>query len=171
MPLALSYCANAVKEQAYPYFVATLFVPAERRESCFGFLAFHAEMMRVPNRVSEPMLGYIRFAWWREALAQIRGGKSTRAHPLLEALEPLLQQDIALHPQLEKSLMCCEAVLEPKEAPPLPDHASLAILAGQKGEAKCLRAYAKAEKLFGAGHICGYSGHKRLKAVLSIALA
>jgi len=36
--------------------------------------------------VTEPALGEIRLQWWRDALAELRDGKSPRAHPVVEEI-------------------------------------------------------------------------------------
>lgn len=67
-------------------FYAALFAPAHRREALFALLAFNHEIARVRETVSEPRLGEIRLAWWREALAEIEAGGQSRAHPVAQAL-------------------------------------------------------------------------------------
>jgi phytoene synthase len=67
-------------------FYAALFAPSDRREALFALLAFHHEIARVREIVSEPHLGEIRPAWWREALAEIEAGGPARAHPVAQAL-------------------------------------------------------------------------------------
>jgi phytoene synthase len=41
---------------------------------------------RIPAQVSEPMMGHIRLAWWREAIEELAAGQPPRAHPVVEAL-------------------------------------------------------------------------------------
>jgi phytoene synthase len=67
-------------------FYAALFAPADRREGLFALLAFHHEIARVREIVSEPRLGEIRLEWWREALSEIAAGGPVRAHPVAQAL-------------------------------------------------------------------------------------
>ncbi|MEM6914361.1 MAG: squalene/phytoene synthase family protein, partial [Pseudomonadota bacterium] len=51
-----------------------------------SILAFAAEVMGTPGRVSQPMLGQIRLQWWREAIAEIFGDAAPRRHPVVTAL-------------------------------------------------------------------------------------
>ena len=51
--------------------LAAQFAPAEARGRLVALYAFHQEIARVGELVSEPMLGEIRLAWWREALDEI----------------------------------------------------------------------------------------------------
>jgi len=48
--------------------------------------AFDLELAQVPARVSEPMLGSIRFQCWREALADLAAGNVSR-HKVVLALD------------------------------------------------------------------------------------
>jgi phytoene synthase len=67
-------------------YLCALFAPAEVREAWFALLAFHLELRDIPHKVSEDMIGFIRFAWWREALDEIYARKTPRHHPVVEAL-------------------------------------------------------------------------------------
>lgn len=52
--------------------------------------AFDREVARIPDVVSEPMLGEIRLQWWRDAVDEIFDGRAVRRHevvaPLAEAV-------------------------------------------------------------------------------------
>ncbi len=65
--------------------LASLFVPQERRRHIFALYAFSYEMARVNEAVSEPLLGEIRFQWWRDALAGASQGDAL-ANPASAAL-------------------------------------------------------------------------------------
>ena len=53
-------------------------------------IAFNHEIARIPEAVSEPMLGRIRLQWWREVLEAVYAGEPARRHevavPLAEAI-------------------------------------------------------------------------------------
>ncbi|WP_370339613.1 hypothetical protein [Parvularcula marina] len=57
----------------------------EARAVGLVLLAFAAEIDSIPEKVSEPTLGAIRYAFWREVLAEIADGRA-RAHPVAEGL-------------------------------------------------------------------------------------
>jgi phytoene synthase len=59
--------------------------PAARAD-LVALYAFDAEMARIPTLVTEPLIGEIRFAWWREGLDEIAAGGAVRTHPILQAL-------------------------------------------------------------------------------------
>ena len=65
---------------------------AQTRTDVLALLAF-AELLRdVPARVSEPLLGDIRYTWWVEALEEIRDGRKVRYHPLSAALSGVAER-------------------------------------------------------------------------------
>ncbi len=71
-------CAAQVRRYDPDRYFAILLAPAPRRDSLFALHAFELELARVPERVSEPMLGAIRLQWWRESLEGIASGRPRR---------------------------------------------------------------------------------------------
>lgn len=67
--------------------LAAKLAPKLEADRLIGLYAFHYEIARVSESVSEPMLGDIRLQWWREAVDEIRTGKPVRAHDAAQALE------------------------------------------------------------------------------------
>jgi 15-cis-phytoene synthase len=65
--------------------LASRFAPAEVRARLIAIYALNHEIARTADVVSQPAIGDIRLAWWREALAEIAEGKPPRAHPILQA--------------------------------------------------------------------------------------
>ena len=74
-------CANVLRDLDRDRYLADLFAPEATRKHLFALHAFNAEVAAVRDRVSDPRLGEIRLAWWREALPD--GG---RGHPVAVAL-------------------------------------------------------------------------------------
>ena len=74
----------------YDRYLSAVFAPAPRREALFALIAFNHEIARIPEAVSEPMLGRIRLQWWREVLDAVYAGEPTRRHevalPLADAI-------------------------------------------------------------------------------------
>lgn len=58
------------------------------REALLTLYAFHYELAKIPEFTSEPMMGAIRYQWWREAIDEIYLGKPVRRH---EVTTPLAQ--------------------------------------------------------------------------------
>jgi len=44
-------------------------------------------LVAIPRKVSDPLIGEMRLAWWREALEGLLKEGATRGHPVLEALK------------------------------------------------------------------------------------
>ncbi|MDP6475369.1 MAG: phytoene/squalene synthase family protein [Alphaproteobacteria bacterium] len=80
LPLAAD--ARAADPDRY---MCALFVPPRQRAALFALILFNAEIARVRELVSEPMLGRIRLQWWREAIDGIYGGQRRR-HEVADAL-------------------------------------------------------------------------------------
>jgi phytoene synthase len=56
------------------------------RADVIALYAFDHEIARIPGSVSQPLLGEIKLAWWREGLDEVFAGGSVRGHPTLQAL-------------------------------------------------------------------------------------
>jgi phytoene synthase len=84
MALAAAYahCEAEVRRDDRDRWLASLFLPDVARPHVYALLAFNLEMAKVRDTVSEPMLGEIRFQWWRDALAH----GAAAGHPVAEAL-------------------------------------------------------------------------------------
>jgi phytoene synthase len=80
-----SACERLVRVHDEDRWLAAQYAPKTVRKELFAFYALHAEIERVPMRVSEPPLGEIRLQWWREAVAEAESNKP-RAHPVVQAL-------------------------------------------------------------------------------------
>jgi len=68
--------------------MAALFAPRDTRRKLLALYAFNDELARIRDRVSEPMLGDLRLAWWREAVDELYDpAASVRAHATAVALQ------------------------------------------------------------------------------------
>ncbi|WP_026608196.1 phytoene/squalene synthase family protein [Methylocapsa acidiphila] len=63
-----SYCETLLRRDDPDRWLASLFAPREARPHIHALYAFSLEIARVREIVSEPLLGEIRFQWWRDAL-------------------------------------------------------------------------------------------------------
>ena len=66
--------------------LASRFAPADVRAKLIALYALNDEIARATESVSQPTLGDMRLTWWREAIADVYGGKVVRAQPALLAL-------------------------------------------------------------------------------------
>lgn len=127
-------------------YLATLFAPKDVQPYLFALYAFSAEIARVREAISEPMLGEIRHQWWREAL-------SCKAQSSLE--NPLA---LALHTTLKKFALPPEPLLALIEArgfdlydDPMPTWLDLEGYCGETSSS-IIRL---ATLVLGGGHECG----------------
>lgn len=134
----LSYCAEFVRMHDRNRYLCTLSAPGSVREAWFAIFAFSYEIASIADKVGEEMVGFVRYAWWRETLASIYAGKPPRGHPLAETLALYTAQlskqyfDVIIdahekalaeqHPKEEAYLeaiakpvmqLCCEAIGTP----------------------------------------------------------
>jgi len=90
-----------------PY-LAALSASPDKQAGLLAVLAFDAELARIPERVSEPMLGRIRLQWWVDllpALAQGTVDAATAEHPVVQALQPLVLSTDALGALVEAHIV------------------------------------------------------------------
>ena len=81
---------EALKAADPDRFRAALLADDVRREALLVLYAFHYELAKVPEIVSEPMMGAIRYQWWREAVAEIYETDGVRAHEISTPLRRVL---------------------------------------------------------------------------------
>jgi phytoene synthase len=82
---AYAYCEMLVRRDDPDRWLSSLFMPAALRPHCHALYAFSLEIARVREITSEPLLGEIRFQWWREALEGLRT-EELEANPVGMAL-------------------------------------------------------------------------------------
>jgi phytoene/squalene synthetase len=58
-----------VRIYQYDRYIAALLLPRKHREALIVLAAFGAELQRIPNIVSEPMMAAVRMQWWRDELS------------------------------------------------------------------------------------------------------
>ncbi|MEX0582463.1 MAG: phytoene/squalene synthase family protein, partial [Sneathiella sp.] len=84
------YLSGEVKRYDYDRWLTTLYAPPDARHGIFALLAFHAEIARIRETVSESLLGDIRLQWWRDALNAIAATGAPPVHPVAEALAEVI---------------------------------------------------------------------------------
>lgn len=82
-----------VRSRDYRRFLAIQFADLADRPILYALTAFANEMAEIPHHVREPLAGFMRFAWWREAVQAMEQGQPPRAHPLLQELAPWLAKN------------------------------------------------------------------------------
>ncbi|MGB0670691.1 MAG: phytoene/squalene synthase family protein [Rhodospirillales bacterium] len=84
-------------------FLCLLCADAAARPGLFALYAFNLEIARIPDLVSEPVLGQMRLQWWREQLPSILAGEPQR-QPLAQALADLAAAGVIRRGELETYL-------------------------------------------------------------------
>lgn len=79
-----------VRARAPDLYLSLLLSRPESRAPLLALYALEAEMLKIPSRVSQPALGLVRIAWWRDMLAM----QSTE-QPLLQELAQHWPNDAA----------------------------------------------------------------------------
>ncbi|MBL8834601.1 MAG: squalene/phytoene synthase family protein [Alphaproteobacteria bacterium] len=87
------FCADQVRRFDHDRYLTALFAPAAARPALLALYAFNVEVARVRETVSEPLIGQIRLQWWRDAIAELAGGRA-RKHPVVEALTAVLARGV-----------------------------------------------------------------------------
>lgn len=117
---SLSALAALARKADPDRYVWALFLEPEMRERAFAALSLNHEFRRIPALVSEPVLGQMRFQWWRESLQAIEAGSEAPPHELLRPLVAMVRgQGLSLAPLLD--------LLEAREATLLGDAPQSAV--------------------------------------------
>jgi phytoene synthase len=61
-------------------------VDPEARADVVALYALNIELSRAAEVASQPLVGEVRLAWWREAIEEIYEGRPVRRHPTAQAL-------------------------------------------------------------------------------------
>lgn len=127
----LSSLAQEVRRLDGDRFLTALFAPPEQREALFALYAFNAEVARIRETVTEPVLGQMRVQWWRDTLAGFGNPDAPPpAHPTARALGDVVTR-YAL------PLEAFETLLDGRERDmddrPIPDQETLAAYVDATG--------------------------------------
>ena len=82
LPAAYTHCFALVRDNDRDRWLASLFWPETARRHAHALLAFDIEIARVRESVSQPMLGEIRYQWWRDVIEN----DAPAGNPIAEAL-------------------------------------------------------------------------------------
>jgi len=91
VPVISDASLNQLKIADPDRYRAAMMADGSGRDRLLCLYAFHHELAKVPEIVSEPMLGDIRYQWWREVLTEIYESKSVRKHEVTTPLADLFK--------------------------------------------------------------------------------
>lgn len=94
-------CGEFLRDNDRDRWLACLYAPAAARPYLFALYAFNAEIARIRELVSQPLLGEMRIQWWVDAL---------------EAENPGARADLMAHPTADALLATIERFALPKRA-------------------------------------------------------
>ncbi len=92
---------------------AALLAARDQRDALMTIYAFHCELAKVPEIVSETMIGNIRYQWWRDALEEIYLGKPVRAHEVSTPLSSVVKDNELSRFKLDQLIDGRERDLDP----------------------------------------------------------
>jgi phytoene synthase len=139
----------------------------QRRAEVIAIYALNDELARVGETVTQPLIGEIRLAWWRDRIEDLFSGRPIPAQPVLQALTAPIAEG-----RLPQSLF--EALIEARhldlDAAPFADSSALArYLDGTAGAvmglaARALSPEAPLPAVIQAGRAWGVAGLYRARA-------
>lgn len=84
-------CADMVRRSDKDRWLTALFAPeGARRDALMALFAWNLEVARIPDAVSEGIIGQMRLQWWRETLEGVHAGRP-RAQPVARELYRAVQ--------------------------------------------------------------------------------
>lgn len=82
---------ESLSERDYDRYLSALFARSEARPHLFAIYAFHHEIAKTAETVSQPTLGLIRLNWWRETVEGTYAGQ-VRRHEIAIALARAIEE-------------------------------------------------------------------------------
>ena len=78
--------ADGLRQHDRDRYLLSLFAPASARPTLWTILALNLELARIPESVSQLVLGQMRLAWWRDAMEKALSSGETGGNPILSGL-------------------------------------------------------------------------------------
>ncbi len=88
---ARTHCLELVRQADKDRFLSALFAPEAVQPHLMALYAFNIEVARIREVVSDPKLGEIRLAWWRDTIAALYAGIQAE-HPVAQALAAAIKE-------------------------------------------------------------------------------
>lgn len=82
------YCTQKITPPGSDWYYALLKAPVEIRQAIVALLSLEADWHAISFECHEPTLTDLKWAWWRNEIAQTYNSNAT--HPALQLLQPLL---------------------------------------------------------------------------------
>lgn len=111
---------SRVKRVDEERWLSSRYAPLSERRALVVLYAFYYELARVRVSVSDPIMGQIRFQWWRDALSELAQGER-RQHDVVTALAAEIEAERlspdrlqALVAQFEAAFIASDRTQEPE---------------------------------------------------------
>lgn len=91
-PVNVEVVRASARLNAPDRYYAALFAPASVRGDLIALAAFDGEIARIGKLVSDPALGEIRIAWWRDALAAQEQAPGRTGNPALDQFAAVIKR-------------------------------------------------------------------------------
>ncbi|MEZ5647710.1 MAG: phytoene/squalene synthase family protein [Alphaproteobacteria bacterium] len=118
---AFAYCFRIVKQGDKERYLLCLLPPLEYRPALIALHAFNDTISRIPETVSEPLLGQIRMQWWWDAINSLYKGGRPVAQPIVEALSYTVKRYALDRESFERMLVAREKDVAQWQAETLQD--------------------------------------------------
>ena len=112
MSADLTSCGDILRRHDPDRFLLSLLAPKEVRPDLWAIYAFHHEIAKTREVVTETRLGLIRLQWWRDALAAIYAGGAMPEHPVVAALAQAINRHALDQERLDALIYAREFDLE-----------------------------------------------------------
>lgn len=90
----MDYCRDQLRQHDYELYATMLFAPAKHQSALAALYTLNLELEKIPFLVREPMMGLIRFQWWRDAISSLYRCTIMR-HKVIETLGYVLGQGVS----------------------------------------------------------------------------
>ena len=84
------HCFELVRAGDKDRYLASLFAPEDKRKFLHALYAFNVEVSRIPEQVSDPAIGEIRYQWWLDTIDGIYHGEVS-PHPVAQSLAAAIE--------------------------------------------------------------------------------
>ena len=96
MPVASAdsakYTADLVWREDRDRYLTAMFAPPAVRGALIGLYAFNAEVARIREVTSEPLIGQMKLEWWRGVISSVYdGGDVPQGNPVVDGVQDLIK--------------------------------------------------------------------------------
>ena len=85
------FITDLVQREDRDRYLVAMFAPPAARSELMGLYAFNAEVARIREVTSEPLIGQMKLEWWREVIIAIyEGGQVPQGNPVVESLKEIV---------------------------------------------------------------------------------